>query len=647
MRALSVHTDFSAGILDQTMRGRTDTNAYNKGAASLENVLSLSQGGVRTRSGLRKVYEIPSGGQYGRLIKFEFSSDQVYLILLRALAIDVLSVTGELYATVTTTYTASEIAAIDFTQSLDTLILVHPDHAPAKLMRTGSNTSWAFSDLSLTNIPTYDFGDVAVTGTMTASVKTAGSTTTVTSSASVFTSSMVGWGISGNNGYVRITAYISASQITGTVISALDTTSAYSDWKLEAPSWSDTRGYPRSVFIHQGRLLFGGSKSRPQTMWLSGSNNFFDFKMTTSQLDDEAIEITLDNDRVCAIQQVYALNGFFAFTSGGIFAYSSNETITPKTFYLTRQSESSMSNVRPAELDTSVIAVGKEGEGHIQTVFEIQFVYDTQSWKPESLSLLASSIITGPVDMAARRGSEDDSAFLLFVVNSDGTVAVLNTRKSQGMTAWTVIKTEGDIKRVAVVNNIPFFLVRRTIGGADHYFIEKLTNGALLDCSVVKTSETEKIVWDGLDYLEGETVDIVGTDGAPLGSYTVSGGQIETEYAVSGIEVGFAFDWTVETMPIEVQMQSTGTLRGNRHRLTRAVIDVLNTASLAVNGYMVPWLTFGADNFGQQPALFSGEKIVSLLGWYGGARSKRASVKIEGQSSIPATILSVTAEVSD
>ena len=37
-------------------------------------------------------------------------------------------------------------------------------------------------------------------------------------------------------------------------------------------------GYPRTVTFHQGRLYFGGSKSRPSTIWGSKVGLFFALK---------------------------------------------------------------------------------------------------------------------------------------------------------------------------------------------------------------------------------------------------------------------------------------------------------------------------------------------------------------------------------
>lgn len=576
-RGYSLQTNFSAGMLDVSATARFDVEAYKSGGLDITNMLGMPLGGVTLRGGLARFATIASGGADARLLRFEFSTEQVYLMLVRALAIDVYLPDGTLAATVTTTYAAGEIAALSWVQSLDTLILVHPDHAPAKLVRSGSHTSWTLSNITLTNIPQYDFDGAG-----------AGAAEAV---------------------------------------------------------WSSTRGWPRAVFLHQGRLYFGGSKSRPQTIWGSKANSFFDFGTTSSALDDEAVELTMDNDRVCAVQQLYALNDFFAFTSGGLFSRVSDNIITPNDFAMRRSSEVPAAKLRPAEIDGSVMYASYGQESGFSTIYEVIFDYDTQSYRAEDVALLSAALMRQPVDMAARRGNETNSANHLYVVNGeDGSIAVLNSRKVQKMTGWTLLTTGGAVLCVAVVGNIPYFIVRREVAGSTVHTIERLDPDRRLDCSVVLTAEEATDTWAdaSLAFFNGETVDLIG-DGAPLGQVEVTAAEITTTYPVSELEIGFAFDWAVETMPAMVD----GSEIMERHRLTKAAIVVENTAGMSVNGRPVAD-QFVGNNLLDRPAQpFTGTKPIRLLGWKGGrAGGRGATVRITGTSANPATILAVAAEVA-
>lgn len=77
-----------------------------------------------------------------RLIGFEFNDSQEYVFVLtdRNLRIYLAS-TGAYLADVRTPFLEADLQALDYTQSADTMILVHEDHAPQRLIRS-SNTVW-------------------------------------------------------------------------------------------------------------------------------------------------------------------------------------------------------------------------------------------------------------------------------------------------------------------------------------------------------------------------------------------------------------------------------------------------------------------------------------------------------------------------
>lgn len=558
---------FTSGMLDDTLEARSDVRAYYSGAREILNMFGLPQGGVDMRGGFAFVAEIPEAAQGVRMASFEFSTEQKYLHVFTDSKLHIYR-DGVKQKEITTPWTGEHLAQIDWTQSLDTMIVVHPDVQYRKIMRQGAHDAWAISTLSISNVPQYE----------------------------------------GSN------------------------------------AWSDTHGWPRSVYLFEGRLYFGGSRSRPQTIWGSSSNNFFDFSVSKpKQMDDDSVEVTMDNDRVSAIEQLYALDEFFAFTSGGLFVQSESP-VTPDNFYFARNSELPAANIRPVELDGSVAFIRRGADGHHQSLHELVYDDAKQIYTTQDLALLSSSLMRSPVSMAARLGNESNSANHLFVINGDGTIAVLNTRKSQQITGWTLLKTNGVVLDCAVVGNTAYFIVKRTINGVTRYFIERLDSTHVLDASIKQESETAKSVWKGLNHLEGHAVHLCG-NGADLGTAVVADGQVTTPFEVTTLEVGLAFDWAVETMPIEVQL-ADGTLIGNRHRITRATIRLKDTQAMTVNGRPAAFTKFGKNVLDAPPQSFTGLKTIRFLGWTGGRDGQGAAIRMEGTSTGRATILSVTAEVA-
>ena len=133
-RTVTQQFSFANGMLDPALDARSDVKAYHAGARDLTNVLGLAQGGVETRGGLRHVAEItpPEGETNVRLARFAFSVETTYLVVFSHQRIQIFQNDAEV-GSVAEGFDSSELPDIAWTQSLDTMILVHPSHAPRRL----------------------------------------------------------------------------------------------------------------------------------------------------------------------------------------------------------------------------------------------------------------------------------------------------------------------------------------------------------------------------------------------------------------------------------------------------------------------------------------------------------------------------------
>jgi len=75
-----IQTSFNAGELSPRMEGRVDVDKYGAGVSKLENFLPLVQGGALKRSGTRFVKAVKDSTALTRLIPFEFSTTQAYIL---------------------------------------------------------------------------------------------------------------------------------------------------------------------------------------------------------------------------------------------------------------------------------------------------------------------------------------------------------------------------------------------------------------------------------------------------------------------------------------------------------------------------------------------------------------------------------------
>ena len=75
-----IQTNFTAGQLSPRLHGRVDINKYNNGLKTQKNAYSLPHGGVVRRGGFRYVANVKTNSKKVRLVRFEFSITQAYII---------------------------------------------------------------------------------------------------------------------------------------------------------------------------------------------------------------------------------------------------------------------------------------------------------------------------------------------------------------------------------------------------------------------------------------------------------------------------------------------------------------------------------------------------------------------------------------
>lgn len=630
MARLTIHkTSFTAGEISPRLLGRGDLRAYENGAAKLRNVFIHPTGGVSRREGLG--YVDTARGD-GRLVAFEFNTEQVYLLVFTDLFIDVYRDSVKV-ASFATPWTEEQIAQIAWVQSADTLLVVHPEVPPKKITRT-SDTAWTVTDWTFIEKddrifqPHHKFSDEDVT--LTASATTGA--ITITASVDVFLSGHVGTRFRVENKEVEITGVTSATQAQASVKETLVSTSATKDW--EEQSFSAVRGWPASVIFHQDRMVIGGSRDLPNRLWLSKSADLFNFDLGTG-LDDEAIEFAILSDQVNAIRAVFSGRHLQVFTSGAEWMVT-GDPLTPANLQLRRQTRIGSptdKTVPPRDVDGATLFVPRNGPG----LREFLFADVEQAYQSTDLATIAQHLVEAPVDQ-----DFDTSERLFFMALENGDLATVTIFRAEEVTAWSLQQTAGAFRSVALVGNASFFLVSRT-GGV---FIEVLTDGLNVDAGLIGTSATPKSTWTGLDHLEGETVTIL-ADGAKRADKTVTGGAISLDEPASDVQIGLAYTHTIEPLPPSIQTARGGS-QGGRIRPVAITLRLQDTAALRLDtgrGFTnVPFKTFGNAVLDSPPPSFTGDKTVRALGWR--KDGTEPLWRIEQDTPLPFTLLSVTTEIS-
>lgn len=147
-----IQNSFNSGEWSPLLEGRTDLQKYGSACFLLENFILDPRGPAHFRPGLRYVSATKTHSTTSRLIPFEFSTTQAYILEFGNQYIrfykdqSQITVIGAAYE-INSPYLSSELAEIKFCQSADVLYLFHPNHAPRKLSRTG-HTAWFLTTIN-------------------------------------------------------------------------------------------------------------------------------------------------------------------------------------------------------------------------------------------------------------------------------------------------------------------------------------------------------------------------------------------------------------------------------------------------------------------------------------------------------------------
>lgn len=606
----------------------------------------------------------------GRLIPFEVSTSEQYLLVLSDRS-GIITHNGTIVDYVAMPYTSADLAGVDAQSSAESMVLVHEDHHPRFLLRltsplaTGASygASYNFQTFlpTFTTVPKFDYGDslsptptseiqtltfgplwvVGDTFTLTVKTDTTGPITYAgdnqTTGDAIAKAVQALWVVNGFSGvscvsngaygYTLTFANEAAAPMGAISITSLSSNSTASAVSTQAgvarqePAWSATRGYPSTVTFYQGRLFFGGLRSQQETLVGSWVNDILNFD-TAEGLDDQAIFATLSGVALNAVVGLFPGRSLCVFTTGGEFRFINDggQPITPTSFP-TNQTQYGAAHIRAAMIDGNLIYAQRNRN----SVRDFQFDYTQAQFNSLGLSSFASHLVYDIRDIAAWNGSVSEEVNLVFVCNGtnvkrgslvnpnslpDGTCAIYNTRKEANVQGWTLWETQGKFSNVAAVVESVFFLVKRTIGGADALVLEQATEGTFTDCGTGTVTTAGVTSVSGLNWLNGLTCR-VRADGLVLDDVVPSGGVVEftqdgRAYTATTYEIGLNFNPTVTPMPIQTLRAPNGSNLAHKRRILRARVRVQNTLGLLYNDKPLATTTFDTIDFDSAPVPYSG-----------------------------------------
>ena len=472
---IKTQNSFADGEVSPEFYARDNLN----GLSYLENMDVIAGGGLRRRRGLATVDTLTSSA---RLIPFSVSETENYILALtdgHMLIYDGATVICDLLFE----WDFDDYPKIQYAQRNGTMIFVHPKYQPCILQMGSVNfelVPFEFkrndSDMTL-NMPFMKFDDAAAIN-ITVTANSAGNNmATFTTNKAFWTQNSVGGYLLLLNNQWRITEYVSPTVVYAYTNSQYNLPSdPVTDWYESA--FSDRRGWPCSVTYHQDRLIFGGTPSWPSGIWASRVGKYNNFNVGTG-LDDESIFVTLLSQQRQQICTLVSSDNLQILTNSGEWAISS-KPLTPSSIEIKQHTSVGSVATRylpPQKIEGATVFISATE----QDIRELTLDALGENYNARDLCTQAKHLMNTPTDI-----SYNENTRQLFVVMTDGNMAVLNQNSALGISAWARYKTDGTFKSVATIAGKTYVVVAR----GDTCYLETFSDTALSDASQYDFSYT-------------------------------------------------------------------------------------------------------------------------------------------------------------
>lgn len=277
-----------------------------------------------------------------------------------------------------------------------------------------------------------------------------------------------------------------ATFTSGTIQAGTVVTSSSPTYRWSLGAWSDALGYPSCGTYYQQRLVTGGSKTFPQTLWASRTSAYGDFSTSNPIQDDDALTFTFSSGQENPLVSLLPLGQLIALSSSAAWVVGSytQSPLTPGNLSARIQAYNG------GALGVPILGVDSAAlflQAHGQTVrgfgYSYQYAYDNYS-PANNLSIHASHLFDGhaiqewafhQVPYSRVWAVRDDGLLLGFTYNNEQQIAAWDRHDSAG----------GLFESVCVIpeggEDVLYVAVQRTVNGATVRHIERMSTRVVTD----------------------------------------------------------------------------------------------------------------------------------------------------------------------
>ena len=668
---------FAGGEISPEMFGRYDDAKYQTGLSIARNFIIKPQGPAANRPGFGYVNTTKySGASKARLIPFTYSTTQTVVIEIgvgyfRFHTQGATILSGGVPYEVANTFAEAELFDIHYVQSADVLTLVHPNHPPQELRRTGA-TAWVLSTISFGSTIAAPTGVTATpTGVGTISyyyivtavaadlVSESPGSTFAACTNNLFTSTnfnAISWSAVSGAALYNVYKYLGGmygfiGQTSGTF---LNDNNIAPDLSKTVPQYDAVFGgagdYPSAVSYYQQRRGFAGTTNKPQNIWMTKSGTESAMSYSLPIRDDDRIAFRVAAREANSIRHIVPLTQLLLLTSAGEWRVTSlnSDAITPTTISVAPQSYVGASNVQPVVVNNNLVYGSARG-GHVR---ECAYSWQANGFISGDLSLRSAHLFDtfDVVDMAYSKSPQP----IIWFVSTSGQLLGLTYIPEQQIGAWHHHDTDGVFESATVVaegsEDVLYCVIQRVVNGSTVRYVERMASrqfatqaDAFFVDAGLSYNGSPATTFTGLGHLEGKTVNVL-ADGAVNPQCVVTGGTITIQQPASKVQVGLPITADLQTLPAAIQVDS-GFGQGHFKNVNKAWLRVYQSSGVQVGpdtNNLVTYKQRTTEAYGAPPALITDEIEIMLDPSWGA----NGQIFVRQTDPLPITLASLTLEVA-
>jgi len=670
---------FAGGEVTPEFYGRIDDAKFQTGLAKCLNFYPLPHGPVSNRPGFGFVREVKTSSRKTRLIPFSYSTTQTMVLefgheYVRFHTNGATLMNGASPYEVATPYAEADLFDIHYVQSADVLALTHPGYMPRELRRLGA-TQWVLAQIAFASrlAPPSGVTATATPGTTPGTPTTWTYVVTSVAPNGLDESTYSAVASCSNNlfddgayntiswtavaGAQRYYVYKFSQGVYGfigqTQSTSFQDNNIAADVSVTPPEAANpflgAGNYPAAVSYFEQRRVFGGTLNAPQTIWMTKSGTESNLNYSVPTRDDDSITFRVAAREANTIRHVVPLANLILLTSSAEWRVTSINTdaITPSSISVKPQSYIGANNAQPVVVNNNLIFAAARG-GHVR---ELAYSMQVGGYLTGDLSIRAPHLFDNfeIQDMAFAKAPQQ----VIWFISSTGKLLGLTYVPEHLVGAWHQHDTDGAFESVCVVaegsEDVPYVVVRRTVGGQTRRYVERMASRAFVnpadaffvDCGLTYSGAPADEI-SGLGHLEGKTVSIL-ADGAVHPQRVVTGGAITLDVEASKVHVGLPITADLQTLPMAFESEGYG--QGRMKNVNQVWLRVFRSSGIFVGptaSELVEAKQRTIEPYGSPPALKSEEIPIMLTP----AWRDSGQIYVRQSDPLPLTVVSMTLQSS-